>query len=116
MSQAHQQANDEYGKDRYVEATLHLQDRPPAVRPPGFTMSQEEVEAALLTWARAFKNVPEGFQVHVTVLANLREPAMLAQVYDTQEKAVPGIDYDEEPEDLEESVEGVGPGEAPEGS
>jgi hypothetical protein len=107
-------AQQEFGNDgkRYVEVTLHLQDRPPATRPPGFTLSQEEVELALLTWARAFKNVPEGFQVKVVVLANLRKPAMLAQVYDTQEKPEPGIDYDEVPE---EQVEGFGPGEAPEG-
>lgn len=106
-------AQQEFGNDgkRYVEVTLHLQDRPPAFRPPGFTLSQEEVELALLTWARAFKNVPEGFQVRVVVLTNLSKPAMLAQVYDTQEKPEPGIDYDAP----EEQVEGFGPGEAPEG-
>lgn len=111
MSQALQAAQDEYGKDRYVEVTVHNHERPTAYRPPDFTLNADEIRKALMIHYK----LPVGFDVKLTILTNLPEPAVIAQCYDTMEKEIPGIHFDAEPESEPDLVEGLGPGEAPEG-
>lgn len=91
-------ARQAFGNDgeRYVEVTLHPQERSPTTRPAGFIISQEEAEAALLAWARATRGLPAGFQAKATIITRVTPPTLLVEFYDTLEAPVPGIDFDEE--------------------